>query len=95
MLEERTHGICGPTGGPVRGKQERKRVVGILCDMGRIELRENLNLLLDVLNLIFCTLKIYDLNRHSPLRPLFIAARCTEKAQTIRLQGEEKEKYPL
>jgi len=43
--------------------------------MRRIELRENLYLLLDVLDLVFCTLEIYDLDRHRPLCPLFIAAR--------------------
>jgi hypothetical protein len=50
-------------------------VVGLLCNMRRIELGKNLDFLLDVLDLVLCTLEVYDLDRHRPLRPLFIPAR--------------------
>ena len=45
----------------------------IFGDMWGIELGEDLNLLLDVLNLVFCALKIDDLYGHRFLGPLVVA----------------------
>ena len=75
--------------------QEREHLADLLCNMGRIKLGENLDLLLDVLNLVFCTLEIYDLDRHCALCPLFIPARRKGRAQTTQLRSVKKRKYPL
>ena len=73
--EERIHGIFADRRAiPLEGTGE-KWLAGLLCDMRRIELRENLDLLLDVLNLVFCAFKVYDLDRHRPLSPLFVAGK--------------------
>lgn len=47
----------------------------IFCDMRRVELGEDLYLLLDILDLVFCTLEVNDLDRYSLLCPLVISAR--------------------
>ena len=49
---------------------ERAHVLG---DVGRVELRKDLNLLLDVLNLVLCALEIYDLYGNGLLSTFIVA----------------------
>lgn len=55
-----------------------------LGDMGRVELGKDLNLLLDVLDLVFCALEIYDLDRDCLLCALVISIIADVKDDTRR-----------
>lgn len=47
--------------------------IDALRDMGRIQLRQDLNLLLNVLYFILCTLQVNDLDGNGLLRALIVA----------------------
>ena len=48
---------------------------GALGDMGRVQLREDLNLLLDVFNLVLCALEIDNLDSDGSLRSFVVATQ--------------------
>jgi hypothetical protein len=55
-----------------------------LGNMGGIQLRKNLNLLLDILNLVLRTLKIDDLDGHGLLRALVIPGHPFTRTQGVK-----------
>ena len=44
-----------------------------LCNMGRIELTENLDFLLNILDFVLCTFEIDNLDGHSLLGPFVVS----------------------
>ena len=59
-----------------------------LCYMRRIQLRQNLNFLLDILNLILCTLKVDYFDGDGLLCPLIITT--DKRGYQVGWRGDEK-----